>query len=83
MIFADRRYLSPADVMGRLVTCTSCGTLVDVIEIDLARGTTHWIDADDYVCGPCLKPVQAEPTTLEERLRAARDYDPRTAAIPF
>ena len=52
-----RQYLSPAAVMGRALTCTTCGELVDLIEIPRLDPR---IDATNYVCGECLQPV-AEP----------------------
>ena len=50
-------------VYGRLLTCTRCGALVDVVELPAV-----WLDADEFVCGECLTPVQ---------------YDPATAPIPY
>lgn len=42
-------------VYGRLLDCTVCGHQVDLIEIDLtAARADHWVDADTYVCGPCM-----------------------------
>lgn len=46
---SGRQYLSPLQVMGRLMQCRKCSTLVDVIEIPEPT-----IDPDQYVCGLCL-----------------------------
>ncbi len=43
----------PLVVFGRLLTCRVCGCHIDLIELP-----EPWIDADEYVCGECLQPVE-------------------------
>lgn len=72
LLFRPRPSLTT--VYGRPLTCTNCGHLVDVIEVDLtAARAPHWINADQYVCGQCLTATISIPDP----------YDPRTAPIPF
>ena len=40
-------------VFGRLLTCRTCHADVDLIELP-----APWIDADEYQCGECMKPVE-------------------------
>lgn len=55
-----RRELHPWRIVGRLMTCTSCGDDVDVIEIP-----TPLIDPARYVCGQCLVPIEAKGLSRE------------------
>lgn len=56
-----RQYLSPIAVMGRLMVCSKCSCLVDVIEIP-----TRTIDPDRYSCPDHWQPIQAARQTLDQ-----------------
>ena len=49
---ADLAWLTPRvdnRVYGRLLLCSRCGALVDVVELPAV-----WLDAESYCCGSCL-----------------------------
>lgn len=46
-------------IYGRLMTCTTCGHDVDVIEIP-----NEWLDPEAYVCGHCLAPIREAEAVL-------------------
>lgn len=50
----------PWVVFGRLLRCQRCAALVDLVELP-----TPWIDADEYVCGPCHNPNPQAQVELE------------------
>ena len=67
----DRQYLPPTAVMGRALTCTSCGTLVDLIEIP--RQT---IDPGKYTCGECMVPVNISMNISRPELLTREPFAP-------
>jgi hypothetical protein len=73
VIYADTQ---PLVVFGRLLECRTCGHHVDLIELP-----SPWIDADTYVCGPCLEPRARVETPRDRILNGT--YNPKTEAIPF
>jgi hypothetical protein len=69
-------------VKGRLLICRECRDQVRVFELP-----GPFIDADLYVCGECLRPVEEEQGEQLSLVRLGReeirDYDPTIAEIPF
>lgn len=60
MTLLKREPLSRTAVVGRLMDCSGCGALVDVIELP-----TPFLDQRRYRCPDCLHPVAETRAKLQ------------------